>query len=179
MRRIMIVIGISMLLAAVALQAQTQTPKPAPEYKAYDVWIGDWQYEGTSMASPLGPAGKYSGKQTVRWVLNGFFVEFRSEEKGPQGNVEVIELDWYDAATKSYPWQAFSNNGDMVSAIGTVSGNVWKNSGTFTHSGIRYQFRNVITFSADGMSTTWKNEISTDGKTWQVLAEGKATKIKK
>ncbi len=179
MKRTVIAVALIALLFAVAAQAQAPAPKPGPEYKAYDVWIGDWQYEGTSMASPLGPAGKFSGKQTVRWVLNGFFVEFHSEEKGPQGNVEVIELDWYDASTKSYPFQSYANNGDMFTAAGTVSGNVWKNSGTLTHSGVKYHFRNVITMAVDGMNVTWRGEISPDGKTWQALNEGKATKIKK
>jgi hypothetical protein len=179
MKIMAIAVGLMMLAPAVAAQSQTPAPKPGPEYRAYDVWIGDWQYEGTSMASPLGPAGSSSGKQTVRWVLNGFFVEFRSEEKGPLGDAEVIELDWYDAATKTYPFQSYSNNGDILTATGTVSGNVWKNSGTLTHSGVKYHFRNVITMAADGMSATWRGEISPDGKTWQPLNEGKATKIKK
>jgi hypothetical protein len=167
-----------LVLAAVA-QSQTPVPKPGPEYKAYDVWIGDWQYEGTSMAGPLGPAGKFSGKQTVRWVLNGFFVEFRTEEKGPQGTVEVFEMDWYDAATKTYPYQSYANNGDTITAAGTVSGNVWENSGTCTHGGVKYHVRNVIIMAADGMSSTWKGEISADGTTWQPLNEGNAIKIKK
>ena len=179
MKRITVFIGIAMLLMAVALQAQAPAPKPGPEYKAFDAWIGDWQYEGTSMASPLGPAGKISGKQTVRWVLNGFFVEFRSEEKGPQGNAESIELDWYDAATKSYPYQVYMNNGDMVTATSTVSGNVYTGVGTLTHSGIKYSFRNIGTMAGDGMSFTWRAEISPDGKTFQVMSEGKGTKIKK
>ena len=67
----------------------------------------------------------------------------------------------------------------MVTAAGTVSGNVWKNSGTLTHSGVKYHVRNVVTMAVDGMSVTWRGEISADGKTWQALNEGKATKIKK
>ena len=128
------------------------------------------------MASPLGPAGTFAGKQTARWILNGFFLEFRWEEKGPLGEVGAVELDWYDAATKSYPYQGFQNNGDMYSANGTVSGNDWKSSGTVTHQGIKYQTRGTSTFAADGKSFTWQNEVSADGKTWQVFAKGKATK---
>jgi hypothetical protein len=178
MKPITFILCVSALLCAVALQSQTLAPKPGPEYKAFDVWIGNWQYEGTSMSSPLGPAGKISGKQTVRWVLNGFFVEFRSEEKGPQGNAESIELDWYDAATKTYPYQIYMNNGDMVTATGTVRGNVYTGLGTLIHNGVKYHFRNVSTMAGDGVSLTWKGEISPDGKTWQVFNEGKATKVK-
>ncbi len=179
MKRNVITVGLVTLLFAVSALSQAPTSKPGPEYKAFDPWIGDWQYEGTSMASPLGPAGKISGKQTVRWVLNGFFVEFRSEEKGPQGNAESIELDWYDASTKSYPYQVFMNNGDMVTATTTVSGNVYTGLGTLTHSGVKYSFRNIATMSGDGMSFTWRAEISPDGKTFKVISEGKGTKVKK
>ena len=43
---------------------------------------------------------------------------------------------------------------------------------------IKFQFRNVATMAVDGMSFTWRAEISPVGKTWQLLSEGKATKIK-
>jgi len=156
--------------------AYGQTPNPAPEYRAYDVWVGVWQYEGQSLASPLGPAGKFTGKQTVRWILNGFFLEFRWDEKGPLGDLGAVELDWYDAKTQSYPYQGFQNNGDIYSATGTVTGNVWKSTGTTTHHGTNYQTRGLSTMAADGMSVVWKNEVSSDGKTWTVFAEGKALK---
>jgi ketosteroid isomerase-like protein len=177
MKTLITLIAAASLGATAFAQQPSQSPKPGPEYKAYDVWVGDWQYEGESVASPLGPAGKFAGKQTARWILNGWFLEFRWEEKGPLGDVGAVELDWYDTATKSYPYQGFQNNGDMYSATGTVSGNVWKSSGNLTHQGIRYQTRGVSTFAADGMSVTWENEISADGKTWQVFGKGKATKV--
>jgi hypothetical protein len=179
MKTIVTLSTVAFFIGAAFAAQPSQAPKPGPELKAYDVWIGEWQYAGTAMASQMGPAGKFSGKQTVRWILNGFFVEFRAEEKGPQGNLEVYEVDWYDSANKTYPYQGYQNNGDMYSAIGTVSGNVWKNTGTLTHRGIQYQIRGVTTIAPDGMSLTWKNEVSADGKTWQALTEGKSTKIKK
>jgi hypothetical protein len=177
MKTLITLIAAACLVGAAFAQQPNQPPKPGPEYKAYDVWVGDWQYEGETVASPLGPAGKFAGKQTARWILNGFFLEFRWEEKGPLGDVGAVELDWYDAATKSYPYQGFQNNGDMYSSIGTVSGNVWKSSGTVTHQGIKYQTRGASTFAVDGMSFTWESEVSADGKTWQVFAKGKATKV--
>jgi ketosteroid isomerase-like protein len=177
MKTLITLIAATCLVGTAFAQQPNQPPKPGPEYKAYDVWVGDWQYEGEAMASLLGPAGKFAGKQTARWILNGFFLEFRWEEKGPLGDIGAVELDWYDAATKSYPYQGFQNNGDMYSATGTVSGNVWKSSGNVTHQGIKYQTRGASTFAVDGMSFTWESEVSADGKTWQVFAKGKATKV--
>ena len=58
-----------------------------------------------------------------------------------------------------------------------MSGNDWKSAGTVTHQGIKYQTRGASTFAADGMSFNWQSEVSADGKTWQVFAKGKATKV--
>ncbi len=158
-------------------QQPSQAPKPDPGYKAYDVWIGDWQYEGQAQDSLIGPGGRFAGKQTVRWVLNGFFIEFRAREKGNLGDLEQVELDWYDPVARDYPFQGYLSIGDRYSAIGTVSGNVWRNSGTWTHEGTQYKIRGQTTFAADGRSNTWKSEISADGQTWALLSEGKATRI--
>jgi hypothetical protein len=42
----------------------------------------------------------------------------------------------------------------------------------------QYGYRQKYTFSADGMSYTYREEISMDGKTWILSNESKATKIK-
>ncbi len=176
--RTLITLTAAACLVGVALgQVPGQAPKPDPAYKAYEVWIGDWQYEGQAQDSPIGPGGKFSGKQTTRWVLNGFFIELRAHEKGNLGDLECVEFDWYDPAAKTYPYQGYLNNGDMYSAAGTVSGNVWRASGTWTHKGIQYKFRGETRIAADGMSCTLKSEISPDGKTWAPWAESKATKV--
>ena len=95
------VMALLLLLFTASMQAQGPAPKPGPEYKAYEVWLGDWQYEGEAKDSPIGPGGKYSGRTTVRWVLDGWFMEFRSQERGNLGDLEVVEFDWYDAAAKN------------------------------------------------------------------------------
>jgi len=158
-------------------QTPSPAPKPDPEYKAYEVMMGDWQYEGQAQDSPFGPGGKFAGKQSNRWVLGGFFMEVRGQEQGNLGALEWREFDWYDAKAKNYSLQGYWNIGDTYSGTNTVSGNVWKFTGSQTHSGIPYKIRGESRFAADGMSVTWKNEISADGKTWKLLGEGKATKV--
>lgn len=171
---------LSLLFAVSAsAQAQPQPPKPGAELKPYDMFVGEWKYESVAKETPLGPAGKSAGTQTVRWILNGFVLEFKWHEKGPLGDVGAVEFDWYDAATKSYPYQGFMDNGDIYTATGTVSGKVWSNSGTQTHNGIQYKFRGRVTIAADGLSATWKNEMSPDGKKWIPWTEGRLTKVTK
>jgi len=178
MKRIVVTVSL-LLLFAVSVQAQTEPPKPAPELKKNaEVFVGDWTLEGEAKETPLGPAGKVSGKLTIRWVLNGFFQEWKWVEKHVFGDIETIELNWYDAAAKSYPYQGFQDNGDLYSGSATVSGNVWNFSGVQNHNGIEYKTRGVITIVSDGVSFTLKVEISTDGKTWTPWAESKFTKVK-
>ena len=162
--------------AALGQQAR-EAPKPGPEHQKLGIWVGDWQYEGQAQDSPIGPGGKFSGKGTCRWILDGFFTEWRAEEKGNLGDLVGIELAWYDAAAKNYPYQGYLSNGDVYSDVQTVSGNVWNDTRTLIHNGRQYKCKQVFTFAADGMSYTWRSEISTDGKTWAPWAEGKGTKV--
>jgi hypothetical protein len=177
MKTLLTLIAATCFTGAALGQLPGQPPKPDPAYKAYEVWMGNWQYEGQAQDSPLGPGGKFSGKMTVRPILDGFFVEFRAQEKTPLGDLETIEFDWYDVAAKNYPFQAYINIGAVSSGSATVSGNVWKGSGTFTYKGVQYQTRGETTFTADGVVNTWRSEISTDGKTWALFSEGKGTKV--
>jgi len=177
MRTLITLIVVTCVVAAAWGQAPSPAPKPDPGYKAYEVMIGDWQYEGQAQDSPFGPGGKFAGKQSARWVLGGFFMEVRGQEQGTLGALEWREFDWYDAKAKNYPLQGYWSIGDTYSGTNTVSGNIWKFTGTQTHNGISCQIRGESRFAADGMSVTWKNEISADGKTWKLLGEGKGGKV--
>jgi|GEM_PF-467422 len=177
MRTLTTLIVVTCVVAAAWGQAPSPAPKPDPGYKAYEVLIGDWQYEGQAQDSPIGPGGKFAGKQSARWVLGGFFMEMRGQEQGNLGALEWVEYDWYDPTAKNYPWQGHMSIGDTYSGVTTVSGNVWKFTGTQTHKGIAYKIRGETRFAADRMSSTWKSEISADGKTWAPWTEGKATKV--
>src|SRR5512135_921072 len=68
-----------------APKAQAPATKAAPEYKKLEIWVGDWTYEGEALASPAGPAGKFSGKASVKPILDGRCVQWQAEEQGPTG----------------------------------------------------------------------------------------------
>ena len=177
MKVVALAVGLTLFLFAVALQAQAPGPKPAPELKKMDVWTGQWTYEGEAKESPFGPAGKISGKVTIRWILNGFYQEWRTVEKAVSGEIETIEFDWYDPATGSFPYQGFQNNGDSYSGIAKMSGNIMSISGVSRLKEKQYHFRGVNTFAADGKSVAFKMEASTDGKNWTPAVEVKYTKV--
>jgi len=178
MKRITVFIGIAMLLIAVALQAQAPAPKPGPEHKKLDIWVGDWTYEGENHATPLGPAGKFSGKNSARPILGGFFIEFRGEEKGPSGSIQWVEVDGYNPLNKKFVWNSFSSDGSVQNFTYTIEGAAVPFSGKQFTGGKLYDIRGTITFAPDFMSTAAKFEMSVDGKEWIPLSESKATKVK-
>ena len=178
MKRIVIAIGLMMLLLAVSAVPQTPAPKPGPEHKWLARWAGDWTSEGVVHATPFGPEGKTTGKGSARPILGGFFVEWRTEEKGPGGTVEGIEIDGYDPVTKKFTWNSFASDGSVQRITYTIEGNTVSYSGTQVTGGKQAGIRGTITLAPDFMSNVEKREISADGKAWMPLFESKVTKVK-
>ena len=175
MRRLA-VSALSLLFVTVAAQAVAQAPQPSADVKKLEAWVGTWRYEGDAKATPLGPASKFSGTQTGRMVGNGYALEWKGEEKGVFGNVQWGEIDVYDAASKSYPYLGYQNDGTTWAGSNIVTGRSWKATGTITSKGVSYKARTDGSLSADGKIWTWKTEVSTDGKTWVPWTQGTMTK---
>ena len=178
MNRTLIAVALLMFFVAVALQAQAPAPKPGPEHKKLDIWVGDWTYEGENFATPLGSAGKLSGKNTARPILGGFFMEFRGEDKGPSGSTQWIEIDSYNPLSKKFTWDSFASDGTVQNFTYTIEGTAVSFSGKQFAGGKAFDIRGTITFARDFMSTVAKWELSVDGKVWMPLSESKATKVK-
>ena len=178
MKHITIAVALVVLLFAVASQAQTPAPKPGPEHKKLEIWIGDWTFEEQDFATPFGPAGKASGKSTAKWILGGFFVEFRAEWKGTAGPIQAIEIDGYDPVTKKFTWNNFASDGSVQTFTYTIEGSTVPYSGTQVTGGKQAKIRGNITFAPDFMSCVEKREMSIDGKAWMPALEVKSTKVK-
>ena len=153
-----------------------QAPKPSADARKMEVWVGTWTYAGEAKATPMGPAAKVAGTQTGRMVMGGFGFEWKGEEKGTFGSVQWAETDVYDAATKTYPFLGYQSDGTTWSGSNTIVGNVWKGTATQTVKGVAYKIRADATPSADGKSWTFKQELSTDGKTWMPFTDITITK---
>jgi len=178
MKQTVIAFGLIALLFAVAAQAQAPAPKPGPEHKKLEIWVGDWTAEGENKATPLGPAGKLSGKSSVRKVLGGFFVEFRSEFSGPSGTGQIYEIDGYDSSNKRYTWNNFSSDGSVHVVTYTIEADTVTYSGTITLGDKQYKTRGTIVFAADLNSMVEKDELSVDSKTWMPWGEFRFIKAK-
>jgi hypothetical protein len=177
MQRTLTAIGIVLVMFTLVLQAQTA--KPYPELKKLQPLIGEWTTVGEGKATPLGPAGKTSTKANVHWILNGFFIEWEySYTTGGGQTVEGREIDCYDPQSKTFPARWFETDGSYTTGTYTPNGNVITFSGTVVSPTRKFQLRQTYTFAPDGMSFTYKGEISLDGKTWIPENEGKGTKVK-
>ncbi len=175
MKRIAIAVLVVVLVFGVAAWAQTTAPKPGPEQKKLNIWVGDWTYEGENQATPLGPAGKYVGKQTVRPILGSFFVEFRGED----GIGSWYEVDGYDALNKKFFWTGFGSDGNVSAVTYTINGTTVEYSGTVRLGEKQYKIRGTCAFAADFMSFVDKRELSIDGQTWMPNFQSKSTKTNK
>lgn len=158
--------------------AGAQAPAPSAEVRKLEAWVGTWRYEGEAKETPIGPASKISGMQTGTMVMGGFALQWTGEEKGPLGAVNWGEMGVYDPAAKNYPYFGYQNDGTTWSGVNTVTGNNWKAAGQITSKGVTYRLRSDFSMTASGKSGAWKNEISSDGKTWMPFTQGTVTKVK-
>jgi hypothetical protein len=170
-----------MLLALAQTSMESADQAPPVEQKKLQVFVGEWEYQGSGKDTPLGPGGSFSGREVHRMILDGFFLESRWKDRSDSNYVaQGIVLHWYDALSKNFRDEAFENDGSVTPGTGTVSGNVWTNLGTRKEKGGKsYQTRMTTTFGKEGKTLTTKAEFSEDGgKTWQPWWDLQATRVK-
>jgi len=158
-------------------QQPNQPPKPGPEQQKLQMWAGEWTLEGESQTTFLGSGEKFTGRITARSISNGFGLESVSNQQSPSGAKQTVEIDMYDAVTKSYPDINVSSDGSFYQGSFTVNGSVGRWEGIWVVSGKRYKNRGTSTVAPDGMSYIDRGEISVDGKAWVPWFTTKFTKV--
>ena len=177
MKRVSLLLSLLVFCSATAVEAQAQAPKPGPEVQKLNVWVGHWTLEGEQKAGPFGPAGKYTGELDGRWILGGFYLEMRTREKGPAGEVQFLEIDGYDPVNRNITYSTYGSDGSRESGVYTFSSATTMTfSGKGVAGGKLYLIRGTMIFASDLLSDTAKADVSTDGKTWMPAYVGKATK---
>jgi hypothetical protein len=164
-RLLVIVVALAFIMPCLAQTAQP--PKPGPELRKLDVWNGNWTYEVEYKASPVGPAGKSTGRNVVKLAVAGFAQQSAWTEKGTNGAFEGLQVTTYDPVAKNYPFSGWDSTGTIVSATGTVAGNTWTWKGTLITGGKQYAMRGTDVISVDLKTDIYTVEVSADGgKTW-------------
>jgi hypothetical protein len=72
-------------------------PMPPPNM---DYFVGSWTFEWNVPESPLGPAGKFKGKETYKKTADGVY-ESEIEGEGPQGAIKGRATTNYNEKEKS------------------------------------------------------------------------------
>jgi len=172
-RRITILLFLSVFCFATAMQAQAPVPKPDPEVKKLLPQLGDWTYEGEAKPGPLGPGGKYTGELTCQMILGGFFMQCRGTHKGLSGETRSLMFEGYDPVNKNFSIGNYNDHGTRLSEVLSITGNTW----TYEWKLGVQQVKGTVILAPDLASGTFKTEISADGKTWTPVGESRYTKV--
>jgi hypothetical protein len=175
-----ITIGAFRLAAGAQAPQPPQAPKPGPEHQRLAYFVGTWTGEGEMMASPMGPAGKMTGKDVCEWYEGHFAVICRSESKSPMGASKSLAVMTYSAEEKVYTYYATDSSGAMTMTSipkGTVTGDTW----TYTDEGLMggQKVKSRVTLKeVSPKSYTFLMELQgPDGK-WMTLMKSTSTKVK-
>jgi Protein of unknown function (DUF1579) len=174
--RFPILSGLTLLLGtAWSAGAETEIPKPPPELKKLDYFAGTWTAEGDIKPGPLGPGGKFTGTNHVRWMDGGFFLVTQSEFHGAMGKGTETAYMGYDSNDKMYTYDSFNSLGEADHARGNLDGDTWTWQSE-TRMGPQ-TIRGRLTIKVlSATACTFRFEVSTDGTTWNTMMEGKDTK---
>ena len=180
---VLLVFPIALCLATPELRAESQAPvpNPGPEHKRLEILAGTWAYEGQTSETPLGPKEKFKGKLTSRFILDGFFLETRWEEKNPTGLAQGVEIHGYDAAAQQYRTYMFGNDGSQMIGTDTDIGDGIQFEYQMTDAkGRKMLAKAAATFTPDHRQFTSRWQLSVDGgKTWMPFMEYTGKKIGK
>jgi hypothetical protein len=175
MREILIAALATGVLASGAA-AQASPRKPGPEHARIGHFAGQWTYEGEVKPSPMGKGGKIKVRETCEWFAGGFHLVCRSEGDGPMGPGKGQSTMGYDPGEKTYTYHAVNSFGDGFFVRGNVSGPVWTWNNESKVEGKLMKFRATITEHSP-TSHTFKLESSSDGGPWEIVEEGRSTKV--
>lgn len=135
-----------------------QPPKPGPEHRRLDVFVGTWDTQGRTKASPSGPPAKIVGTDSYEWLDGGFFLVHRVDVRIGAEQVTGLEIIGYDASSQTYRTHAFDSQGSYGAYQATVHNGVW------TFMGASERATVVVSDTGNTMTITW--ERSTDGLSW-------------
>ncbi len=160
-----------------SLMAQTPPSKPGPEHKKIEYYVGTWTVESNVKASPFGPAGTNTIKQTYELLPGGFFILSRWDGKTTMGPVQGLAVLGYNSVMKAYTWNGFDNFGWHGTGKGTLQGAKWSWT-TESYVGDKVIKGRYTETETSATAYTFKFEMQGDNGSWSTVEEGKATKTK-
>lgn len=155
--------------------AQEAPPKPGPEHKKISFFAGTWEFRGEAKASPMGPAGPMSFRETCELFEGGFALICRSEGKGPTGPSKALSIMSYDAEKKAYTYTGVESNVPVFTALGQSQGDTWTWASESKMGGQVMKTR--VTIKETGATSyEFRMESSMNGGPFTPVMEGTATR---
>jgi hypothetical protein len=156
----------ALLLLTTAAQAQTPPPAPtcdAPQYRAFDFWIGEWDAYVTGTEN-------LAGRSTIASEDGGCVVtEYWRSQDGSGYTGRSINI--YDRQTGHWEQHWVDSTGEATHFVGgPIEGGAMRitdpaNQRTGINNGQPFQVRMTFTPNPDG-SVRQHGETSGDGATW-------------
>jgi len=177
-----------------------QPPKPGPEIRRLGYFIGTWHEEGDLKASMLGPADHVRSTARIEWMPGNMFYIAHNTQQTSAGVVNDASIAGWDRDKKVYAAYAFDPHGDMRRIEGTLTraagssspaggghaggastddawapGDTWRWTTQWGADADLVKLRETVKVtSATAYDFTW--EIAAQGKDFQTILQGKATK---
>jgi Protein of unknown function (DUF1579) len=162
-------------VAALSVPAQMPVPKPAPELGKLDYLAGNWTTDTDMKPGPMGPGGKVTSNDEVRWMEGKFFLVMHSKFTGSMGDGMELAIFGYDPEHKVYTYNAYNSWGEAGRSTGTVDGDTWTWNSDENFGGQPMKSRYTMKVLSPTVYS-YKFEVSKDGTQWSTVMDGKATK---
>jgi hypothetical protein len=164
-----LVLALAVAGSAVSAQSPAPSPSPfvspclAPEYRQFDLWVGDWDVQD--------PSGQLIGTNLVTREYDGCVLQEHWEAKGPQKQTGS-SFNTYYAGEKRWHQTWVDSTGGFLLLDGGLVGDAMVLGGEMT--GRRGRIRHRITWTPlpEGrVRQFWENSRD-EGKTWSVAFDG-------
>lgn len=168
MKRI-VTVAVSIFLLATSVFAQ-MPPKPSGEHARLAFLVGRWNVEAEEEGI------RYTLTESCEWFAGEFQVVCRSEGRHPMGSMRSQTILGYNGRDKSYTRYSHNSFGNATFMTGTVSAQVHTWTGEISIGGQSIKLRATVTEQSP-TSYVYKVEGSVAGGPWELVEQGKGTKL--
>lgn len=176
MRRTSISLATFALALLAASHVAAQSPTPADIRAKMDRYVGTWDFEEQTRATPGAPEKTATGSWEARWVFDNL-IEWSGSSTTDGHTITLIEFEGYDALQQTYTYWFDSDGGRGHAYDGEWDGNTLRIQFVDNDAdGSRSRGRCTWPYNADFTeASNYFCEKLTDGE-WWVFRRGTARK---
>jgi hypothetical protein len=171
MRRIAIACALVLGSLNVA-RADDKGPVPGLENERLGFFVGKWKTTGEMKATPFGPGGKFTAKESCEWFSGKFSLVCKSKGKGPTGPTEGLGIIGYNGEEKVYVYYGIDNTPMAMTTVprGTFADDAWTYEDESRMGGQVVKSRYVMRMTGKRSYTSAWSILGADGQ-WKTVME--------